>query len=265
MSYLEENEWMLLNEIAYKISFIYDFEAMEKETLYWMKGLISYDGALIAKVEIKERQIRLVHVVSNEIDEKTIPAWERETMRSDMTGWMLASGRNGAYKDDDGFSQKKWEERAIHRDFYVPNLFYYSIGMIITFKEEPVGLIKLYRKKEQGDFEKRDLFALDQLQKHFAYRFYYEMKKGDGEYFYARGYMEEIRKKYHFTEKENDIFMQIMKGSSNEEIAANENISIHTVRKHIQNIYGKMGVKNRIQLMQCLPKSGEKIIAGKES
>lgn len=33
MAFLNENEWILLNEIAYNISFIYTVEEMQKEIL----------------------------------------------------------------------------------------------------------------------------------------------------------------------------------------------------------------------------------------
>ena len=53
MGYLEEYEWILLNEIAYNISFIYKFENMKNEILIWLKSLIGFDGALITKVQEK--------------------------------------------------------------------------------------------------------------------------------------------------------------------------------------------------------------------
>ena len=122
-----------------------------------------------------------------------------------------------------------------------------------------MGMIQLFRKKESGSFTRRDLFALDQLQKHFAYRFSYEVKKGDTRYFFAKGYYEEIVKEYNLTEREGDVFIQVIQGYSNGEIAERGNVSIHTIKKHLQNIYSKMGVKNRVQLLQCLPLSSEKI------
>ena len=51
----------------------------------------------------------------------------------------------------------------------------------------------------------------------------------------------------------------MIQGYSNGEIAERGNVSIHTIKKHLQNIYSKMGVKNRVQLLQCLPLSSEKI------
>ena len=37
------------------------------------------------------------------------------------------------------------------------------------------------------------------------------------------------------------------------------NISIHTVKKHFHSIYEKMHVKNRVQMLQSLPMSTNKI------
>jgi len=44
MAFLNENEWIRLNEIAYNISFIYTVEEMQHEILNrWLPFLISYD------------------------------------------------------------------------------------------------------------------------------------------------------------------------------------------------------------------------------
>ena len=43
MAFLNENEWILLNEIAYNISFIYTVEEMQQEMLNrWLPFLIPY-------------------------------------------------------------------------------------------------------------------------------------------------------------------------------------------------------------------------------
>lgn len=48
MAFLNENEWIRLNEIAYNISFIYTVEEMQHEILNrWLPFLISYDSAIL--------------------------------------------------------------------------------------------------------------------------------------------------------------------------------------------------------------------------
>ena len=50
MAFLNENEWILLNEIAYNISFIYTVEEMQQEMLNrWLPFLIPYDAAIFAR------------------------------------------------------------------------------------------------------------------------------------------------------------------------------------------------------------------------
>lgn len=51
------------------------------------------------------------------------------------------------------------------------------------------------------------------------------------------------------TQKERQIVDCIFKGLSNQEIAGALNISLNTVKMHLQNIYRKNNLKGRIQLM----------------
>ena len=50
-----------------------------------------------------------------------------------------------------------------------------------------------------------------------------------------------------------------LQGLANEAIAEQMKISVNTVKKHFHNLYEKMHVKNRVQLLQCMPRSSEKI------
>ncbi|MBI5354772.1 MAG: response regulator transcription factor [Chloroflexi bacterium] len=49
------------------------------------------------------------------------------------------------------------------------------------------------------------------------------------------------------SEREIQVLKRIAGGDSNEEIAAKLIISIKTVKRHISNIYAKLGVKTRTQ------------------
>ena len=49
------------------------------------------------------------------------------------------------------------------------------------------------------------------------------------------------------TERERQVLSVIAKGATNEEISVHMDIGLHTVKKHIYNIYQKIKVPNRIQ------------------
>jgi DNA-binding NarL/FixJ family response regulator len=52
------------------------------------------------------------------------------------------------------------------------------------------------------------------------------------------------------TNREKDVLIQLSKGLIYVEIATNLNISVGTVRKHIENIYSKLNVHNKVEAIQ---------------
>lgn len=52
------------------------------------------------------------------------------------------------------------------------------------------------------------------------------------------------------TPRETELLTQLKNGLTYEEIAANLHISYHTVRKHIENIYRKLRVGNKVEAIQ---------------
>ena len=49
------------------------------------------------------------------------------------------------------------------------------------------------------------------------------------------------------TEREKNVLFYLMQGLTNEEIASKLHISVHTVKAHLEAIYDKLNVKNRVQ------------------
>ncbi|MCP4149424.1 MAG: helix-turn-helix transcriptional regulator [bacterium] len=55
--------------------------------------------------------------------------------------------------------------------------------------------------------------------------------------------------KFKISKREREVIQLILKGMSNKDIENELFISIKTVKCHIYNIYRKVGVKNRLQLI----------------
>ena len=255
MAFLEENEWMMLNEIVYNISYIYSFDEMRRQTLIWLKMLLGFDGAVFSIVKEDE----LKDSVCEGFKENDPRHFEKLFNHENPMKWIIMNGRANAYSQSEMLTQESFEKTDIYKKHYLIENFRYSIGMNIVFKDEVIGHLQFFRKRESGDFSKRELFIMDQLQKHLAYRLSYEAKKGDSRYFYAKGYQEKINRDFGLTAREAEILEYAVKGYSNVAIAENMQISVNTVKKHFHSMYEKMNVKNRVQLLQSLPLSTDKI------
>ena len=53
--------------------------------------------------------------------------------------------------------------------------------------------------------------------------------------------------KNYLTEREQNVVYYLAQGFTNEEIAESLHISVHTVKAHLEAIYEKLGVTNRVQ------------------
>ena len=59
-----------------------------------------------------------------------------------------------------------------------------------------------------------------------------------------------ICKEYQITDREKELIKQCLEGKSNLEISTKLFISESTVKQHLQNIFDKMNINNRFELIQ---------------
>ena len=67
--------------------------------------------------------------------------------------------------------------------------------------------------------------------------------------------MAKLSERFQLTRREQDVLDCLLNGRSNREIESELYISIHTVKAHIQNIYKKMGISKRGDLIQFIKDS----------
>lgn len=64
--------------------------------------------------------------------------------------------------------------------------------------------------------------------------------------------MTEAVKKYNLTKREQTILGLLLQGMENAQICDQLSITVNTLKKHILNIYRKLGIRNRVQMFKLV-------------
>ncbi len=65
-----------------------------------------------------------------------------------------------------------------------------------------------------------------------------------------------LKGQYHLTSRELEIIRNLIEGKSNREMAGGLKITVNTLKRHIANIYMKVDVNNRVQLIAFFKNHG---------
>ena len=137
-----------------------------------------------------------------------------------------------------------------YKRVYKPNNWHYSLQMILAKNKEFVGVVTFYRTLGKPDFEYDDIFLLDLLKDHMAYRLY--KNKENGNVLSEKLTVSAAVEAYELTRREETILRLLMEGKENPTICGELTITPNTLKKHILNIYRKLGIKNRVQLFKMI-------------
>ncbi len=247
MNTIDNNDFMILNSIIYKIYTNPDFLAMRKELLEQLKMIIDFDSAEF-HLSKGDGSISLTSSVS--YNKNASVDFSQVYENIDYSQGILSTGKSMVYRETDIISDKKRMETEYYKNVYEVNNWHYSLQLVLGHNERFLGVITFYRDKEKDDFKYSDVFKVQLIKDHLAYRIYQEQenstKSGD------KISIQEAVELYGLTKRESDILELLISGYSNKEICDQIVIANNTLKKHILNIYRKLDIKNRVQLFRMI-------------
>lgn len=245
MNTLQNNDFMILSNIIYKIHTNVQFTQMQKSLLEQLKMLIDFDSADFSLAK-GDGSTNLVSEVNYNIKENFSKQYEN----LDYSSGILFGGKSMVYRETDIISDEERVKTDYYKRVYKPNDWHYSLQLILAYNEKFLGVVTLYRLKAKSDFKYTDIFLLEILKEHLSYRLFDEVlkanKQGD------KLSVDAAVKNYMLTNREGDVLKLIMQGVDNKEICDELVISNNTLKKHILNVYKKIGVSSRVQLFKMI-------------
>lgn len=249
MAILEEYDWMLINELSFKIHTIDDQVEMRKTLLERLHQVIPFDMASFYLLSDWDNNFKYYDPVYLYFDDIPLKVYKERGEEIDFTKWIFYNRKNFAYRESDLMSADRLKDTDIYKQCYQPLQIQYVARMFLVYQSSLSGLITLYRKTPSEDFSDKDLYILNQLQDHLAFRL---LNENNGFSFHSR--LEDKHKKiisqYGLTDREMEVYLLTVRGLDNIAIAEKMCISTNTLKKHYSSIYSKMNISSRVQLLQ---------------
>lgn len=250
MSILKENEWEFLSDIINQINCAEGIDNVRLIFLQKVKKLINYDFAEFSLGEVySSTYLKLVDpvVVSDfpkSFEDEFMNKYEAYFGEIDYVKWIFSNYESAVYRESDLLKEDMRKNSPFYIDYLEPYGLVYLAGMSIIDKGCFMGAVTFYNTQMKNDFTDRDIYILKQLLPHLENR----LKELDGLSVHKHT-DQKIMKRYKLTDREYEILQLICKGFNNCEIADKASICVTTVKKHINNIFTKVGVKSRAQLI----------------
>lgn len=245
MKTLQTNDWMILNSIIYKIYTTEDMQIMRKQFLEQMKMVLDFDSADFYLAD-RGGEHRLIQPAMYNCEENQPEHNKGLEDRRDI----MYSGKTMIYRETDIISDEKRVESEYYRKVYRPNNWHYSMQMVLGREKEFLGVVTFYRAIGKDNFHYNDIFLLDMLKDHLAYRLSSSRKEDmDGK---EKLTVTQAADQYRLTRREHMILKMLLQGLDNDRLCEELSISVNTLKKHILNIYRKLGIKNRVQMFKMI-------------
>ncbi len=252
---LDQKQWEKINDIIASIHATKNTTAMRTAFLQKLMGVVSFDFSdfNIGMMQNTADPCLVDPVVVSKFDKKFeedfIYQYESIFAPMDYVKWLFLSSESLVYRESDLVN----DEVRKKSPFYLQYLKVFDLvniaGIVISSGGQFVGAVTLYKREKNGDFSDVDMYVLKQLLPHLQNIFDTEeevLRKNVK----SQSYL--LKNQYRLTNREIEIIGYIYKGFRNDDIAESLGIASNTVKKHIYNMYDKLEVKSRIQLVNFI-------------
>lgn len=248
---ITRQDWFSINNIVLTMYSTDDDAEMMDSFLKAVRVLIPFNVGVYLKAESDENEIRVGTPAFIGTDQNFVDEYCKFATSSDYASPLMKMHSSIAYRDTDLLDDVRRENTVFYKEFLQKYRIPYVGGLILALHGRILGEITLYRDINSGDFKDEELEILNILRPHLDNRLYYKLCSRDADQIYSKSkqYITKC-KEVNLTQRELEILELITLGYGYEEISDNLAISVNTTKKHVSNIFKKLGVSSRMELIK---------------
>lgn len=251
---LGQSEMKIIHEIISTIYCSKDITAMRQSFMRSLSRLIDFDMAIF---DLGKTAHGAPYTVDSIMDSKFskmeedqfLYRYETTYASLDYIKWVFSNSESMVYRTSDLINDDYRKKTAFYLEFLKSFRLDYAAGIVIISNLHFTAALTLFKMDTKGDFSEQDLLILEQFLPHLQSRFLAE-----DELVQAKGHNISylLKHEYQLTNREVQIMGCIYRGMKNDEIAELLSIAPNTVKKHITNLYSKLELNGRVDLIKFI-------------
>ncbi len=245
-------------DLVSAIGAIADIDEVRRVTLEMLRELIWFDHGNFYLNDPLTGLLQGNLVILDTPRESLEPYWRYYFQIDEIHQTYKTSGRLIA-RSTDLLAYETWiKQSEYYNDFLRTYSTHYLLGFDLKEGQTVFGGMCFHRQKNTGDFSREDVCQLRLIYPHLLnrLRWHHALKPSLHKLWLPQTQQACITPASPFaplTTRERDIVKLVLSGAANQEIAATLDISVNTVKMHLQNVFTKLGIKRRSQLLAlCL-------------
>ncbi|MCQ4635191.1 helix-turn-helix transcriptional regulator [Anaerovorax odorimutans] len=249
--YIEKNEMSLLSHIIYTIYNTPDIDKMRNEILYLIRYEVPFNTAnFFLSTPQPNGSYSLTDCVNvNNLENdlglhEVIKKYMETCSDIDVTHWLCDTKKSITYRSTDFLSESALKNTRYYKEMFEPYGIHFAAQLVLAHDNICVGLLTLFRSKNSLNFTDKEIFFLDNLKDHLSKRLYQAKVQKDS----GNPDVSLYRESYNLTNREYEVLTLLYDGILEEDIAEILCISKNTLRRHLYNLYNKLGIQHRWQL-----------------
>jgi DNA-binding CsgD family transcriptional regulator len=250
-----ERRWAELNQVAIWLHGQTDRDVLQRGIVDRLSTLIPHRACFFDLCRTDAGHTsrpEYFNSVADVLSDEALASYYDTYAAQDYTTWSFNPEYPVAYRDLDLIDPAVRDRAPIYLEWMKPLGLYYGMGCTIVGSGLLYGSVTLFNGPDDGDFSDADLRVLTELSHHLSTHFALLWPHGYDEEAFRQTTLEELAAEHAITGREREVLALLAQGRTNRQIAEELFLSESTVKKHVNAIYRKLGVSNRMQLAKAV-------------
>lgn len=249
---IETNEFLIYNEIIYSLNKCHKLNDLKQRFFSKLKMLIPFSYASILLCDVDDSTANIHFHTPICFPDFFADAENEYTKYSDKDNllWLIHSQESTLVRESDLIDETKRVSSFIYKHCYSKYNIFDTLQYSITYEGKILGVLTLFRTKIDGAFSDEDMFYLRSCGAHLNLLLHNLCTTKKSSNSISDSDLEAMRQQYALTNRETELLSRIYQYYNIDEMARELGITEHTVQKHLQNLFKKMNVSSRWDILR---------------